>query len=143
MKPYNRPLAGSRIDDQVRMLYGDQKNSFRSFSRNVDAAAFLITSYHLFSLAYHLMGQAERVMAWIDKTPIALEYSSMLQPQSCFSSRKSLILSVFDISHTPKILMNSKYYSDDDRVEIVGGERNNLYQPIYNEDYRSARIASL
>jgi predicted dehydrogenase len=76
--------------------------------------------YHLFSLAYHLMGQAERVMAWIDKTPVAPGVFVDAPATIMFQFKKKRSYGVFDISHTPKILMNSKYYSDDDRVEIVG-----------------------
>lgn len=76
--------------------------------------------YHLFSLAYDLMGQARRVRAWIDRTPVApgvfIDAPATIMIQ--FKGKRAY--GVFDIAHTPNIQMDSKYYSDDDRIEIVG-----------------------
>jgi len=78
--------------------------------------------YHLFSLAYELMGQAKRVSAWIDKTPVAPGVFIDAPATIMFQFKRKRAYGVFDIAHTPKIVMDSKYYSDDDRVEIVGEE---------------------
>ena len=81
--------------------------------------------YHLFSVAFHLMGQARRVSAWIDRTPVApgvfVDAPATIMMQ--FKGERSY--GVFDIAHTPGIVMQSKYYSDDDRLEVVG-EKGNL-----------------
>jgi len=82
--------------------------------------------YHLFSLAYHLMGQAKRVSAWIDKTPVAPGITVDAPATIMFQFQRKRAYGVFDIAHTPGIRMDSKYYSDDDRVEIVG-EKGNLF----------------
>ncbi len=76
--------------------------------------------YHLFSIAYELMGQAKRVSAWIDKTPVAPGVFIDAPATIMFQFKRKRAYGVFDIAHTPNIVMNSKYYSDDDRVEIVG-----------------------
>ena len=76
--------------------------------------------YHLFSLAFHLMGQAQRVMAWIDKTSVAPGVFIDAPATIMFQFKQKRAYGVFDIAHTPDILMDSKYYSDDDRIEIVG-----------------------
>ncbi len=76
--------------------------------------------YHLFSLAYDLMGQAQRVQAWIDKTPVAPGVFIDAPATIMFQFKQKRTYGVFDISHTPDIVMDSKYYSDDDRIEIVG-----------------------
>ncbi len=76
--------------------------------------------YHLFSLAYHFMGQAERVSAWIDKTSVAPGVFIDAPATIMFQFKQKCSYGVFDISHTPAIVMDSKYYSDDDRVEIIG-----------------------
>jgi len=81
--------------------------------------------YHLFSLAYHLMGQARRVSAWIDRTPVAPGVFVDAPATIMMQFKGDRAYGVFDIAHTPEIVMNSKYYSDDDRVEIVG-EKGNL-----------------
>jgi predicted dehydrogenase len=76
--------------------------------------------YHLFSLAYDLMGPVKRVNAWIDK--------SMVRP-AVFLDAPAVIMFQFqgnrkygtlDFAHTPNLVMDSQYYSDDDRVEIIG-----------------------
>jgi predicted dehydrogenase len=76
--------------------------------------------YHLFSIAYDLMGQAKRVSAWIDKTPVAPSVFVDAPATIMFQFKRKRAYGVFDIVHTPDIVMNSKYYSDDDRIEIVG-----------------------
>ncbi len=82
--------------------------------------------YHLFSLAYEMMGQAQRVYAWIDQTPVAPGVAVDAPATIMIQFKRKGSYGVFDIAHTPKIVMDSKYYSDDDRVEIVG-ETGNLF----------------
>jgi predicted dehydrogenase len=76
--------------------------------------------YHLFSLAYELMGPIHKVNAWLDK--------SMVRP-GVFIDAPAVIMFQFqgkrkygtlDFAYTPNMIMDSKYYSDDDRVEIIG-----------------------
>jgi predicted dehydrogenase len=76
--------------------------------------------YHLFSIAYDLMGQATKVSAWIDKTSVAPGIFVDAPATIMFQFKRKRAYGVFDIAHTPGIVMDSKYYSDDDRVEIVG-----------------------
>jgi len=76
--------------------------------------------YHLFSLAYDLMGQAQRVSAWIGKTSVAPGFFIDAPATIMFQFQRKGAYGVFDIAHTPDIVMDSKYYSDDDRVEVVG-----------------------
>ncbi len=82
--------------------------------------------YHLFSLAYNLMGQAKRVYAWIDGTPVAPGVNIDAPATIMFEFKQPHTFGVFDIAHTPGIRMDSIYYSDDDRVEVVG-EKGNLF----------------
>lgn len=76
--------------------------------------------YHLFSIAYALMGQAQKVSAWIDKTPVAPGVFVDAPATIMFQFKRKRAYGVFDIAHTPKIVMDSKYYSDDDRIELIG-----------------------
>jgi len=76
--------------------------------------------YHLFSLAYHLVGQAERVSAWIDKTAVAPGLYIDAPATIMFQFKAKPAYGVFDIAHTPQIQMNSRHYSDDDRIELIG-----------------------
>jgi len=81
--------------------------------------------YHLFSLAYNLMGPVERVYAWIDHSPV----SGLLPKQLAAVDAPATIMFQFkatrrygmlDFAHTPEMVMDSIYYADDDRVEVIG-----------------------
>ena len=76
--------------------------------------------YHLFSLAYDLMGPVKRVNAWIDKSKvypkIYLDAPAVIMFQ--FSGDRKY--GTLDFAHTPNLEMESIYYSDDDRTEIIG-----------------------
>ena len=76
--------------------------------------------YHLFSVAYTLMGQAQRVSAWIGKTSVAPGVFIDAPATIMFQFKRKGAYGVFDIAHTPDIVMDSQYYSDDDRVEVIG-----------------------
>lgn len=76
--------------------------------------------YHLFSLAYYLMGPVERVAAWIDRSPVVepvyVDAPAVMMVQFKASRRYG----VMDFAHTPNLVMDSRYYADDDRVEVIG-----------------------
>ena len=81
--------------------------------------------YHLFSLAYYLMGAVEKVYAWIDRSPVG----GLIPPQIAEVDAPATIMIKFkadrrygmlDFVHTPNMVMDSIYYSDDDRVEVIG-----------------------
>lgn len=76
--------------------------------------------YHLFSIARYLMGEVEKVYAWIDNSPIfpALKTDSPATIMVKFKSPRRY--GVMDFSHTPKIQIDSQYYADDNRVEVIG-----------------------
>ena len=76
--------------------------------------------YHLFSLAYDLMGPIKRVNAWIDKSMIRpgiyLDAPAVIMFQ--FQGKRKY--GTLDFASTPNMVMDTRYYSDDDRVEIIG-----------------------
>lgn len=76
--------------------------------------------YHLFSLAYDLLGPVERVYAWIDKTPVMPGVNVDAPAAIMFQFKAARCYGMLDFEHTPKMRIHSKYYSDDDRVEIIG-----------------------
>ena len=81
--------------------------------------------YHLFSLAYDLMGQVERVYAWIDRSPVGglvpQKLATVDAPTTImFQFKSPRRYGVLDFTHTPGMVVDSIYYSDDDRVEIIG-----------------------
>lgn len=76
--------------------------------------------YHLFSLAYDLLGPVERVYAWIDKTPVAPGINVDAPATIMFQFKAPRCYGVLDFEHTPKMRIYSQYYADDDRIEIIG-----------------------
>jgi predicted dehydrogenase len=79
--------------------------------------------YHLFSIAYYLGGPVERVYAWIDKTPVG-QAANLVHVDApaviMFQFKAPRCYGVLDIEHTPKMRINSLYYADDDRIEVIG-----------------------
>ncbi len=76
--------------------------------------------YHIFSLARYLMGEVKRVYAWIDRTSIVpTKYLDAPATIMCqFKSPRRY--GVIDFAHTPNMYIDSLYYLDDDRVEVIG-----------------------
>ncbi len=76
--------------------------------------------YHLFSVARYLMGEVERVYAWIDRSRI-LPFLHVDAPAVVMCQFKSARrYGVLDFAHTPHMRIESRYYADDNRVEVVG-----------------------
>jgi predicted dehydrogenase len=82
--------------------------------------------YHLFSLAYYLMGPVARVYAWLDRTPVVPTKYVDAPSVIMFQFKSPRRYGVLDFEHTPNMVMDSIYYSDDDRVEIIG-DRGTLF----------------
>ncbi len=81
--------------------------------------------YHLFSLAHYLMGEVERVYAWMDTSPVGggipLRVAEVDAPATImFQFKSPRRYGVLDFTHTPDMVMDSIYYADDDRVEVIG-----------------------
>ncbi len=76
--------------------------------------------YHLFSLAHYLMGEVERVYAWIDRTPDLPGVYVDAPATVMFQFKAPRCYGVMDVSHTPKLRIESDYYADDDRLEVIG-----------------------
>jgi len=76
--------------------------------------------YHLFSLARYLMGEVERVYAWIDHSPVVPTKYLDAPATIMFQFKSPRRYGVLDLAHTPNIQIESLYYADDDRVEVIG-----------------------
>ena len=76
--------------------------------------------YHLFSLAYYLMGSVEKVYAWIDKSTVLADVCLDAPAVIMFKFKGDRKYGVFDLAHTPNMHIPSDYYVDDDRIEIIG-----------------------
>ncbi len=76
--------------------------------------------YHLFSLARYLMGEVQRVHAWIDRSPVVPTKALDAPATIMFQFKAPSRYGVFDIAHTPRMRIDSLYYADNDRVEVIG-----------------------
>lgn len=79
--------------------------------------------YHLFSLGTYLGGPVEKVVAWIDRTPVkqAAGLVTVDAPATVmFKYRAARRYGVLDVEHTPAMRIDSRYYADDDRIEVIG-----------------------
>jgi predicted dehydrogenase len=78
--------------------------------------------YHLFSLARYLMGEVERVTAWIDRSPVVPTKYLDAPATIMFQFKAPRRYGVLDFAHTPNMKIESLYYADDDRVEVIGDQ---------------------
>jgi len=76
--------------------------------------------YHIFSLAYYLMGPVERVVAWIDRSRVVPTKYVDAPAVLMFQFQAPRRYGVMDFAHTPNLVLDSLYYADDDRVEVIG-----------------------
>jgi predicted dehydrogenase len=76
--------------------------------------------YHLFSLARYLMGEVDRVYAWTDRSPVVPTKYLDAPATIMFQFKAPRRYGVLDFAHTPDMKIESLYYADDDRVEIIG-----------------------
>jgi predicted dehydrogenase len=76
--------------------------------------------YHLFSLAHYLMGDVARVYAWIDRSPVVPTKYLDAPATIMFQFKAPRRYGVLDFAHTPDMQIESLYYTDDDRVEVIG-----------------------
>jgi len=75
--------------------------------------------HHKFSLAWFFMGMAQQVHAWIDRTEvkpgIVMDSPSVISFK--FPNKKYGSL---EVVHSPELLVDTRHYAQDDRVEITG-----------------------
>jgi predicted dehydrogenase len=76
--------------------------------------------YHIFSLAHYLMGPVKRVYAWIDRSPVVPTRYIDAPAVIMFQFEAPRRYGVMDFAYTPNTKIESLYYADDDRVEVVG-----------------------
>lgn len=76
--------------------------------------------YHIFSVAYYLMGAVERVYGWIDRSQVYPGIHTDAPAAIMFQFKSPRRYGMFDVEYTPKMHIDSLYYADDDRIEIIG-----------------------
>ena len=77
--------------------------------------------YHKFSMILHLLGDVEKVMAWIDYTEVIPGVAAVDSPSTIMWKHKDKKLyGVWDIVTSPDMYIKSKYYTCDEQIEITG-----------------------
>lgn len=78
--------------------------------------------YHLFSLARYMMGEVKRVYAWIDHSKLKGRTDQYIDAPGTimFQFKGRQKYGVLDFEYTPNMRIDSLYYTDDDRVEVIG-----------------------
>jgi len=77
--------------------------------------------YHKFSVILYLLGEVEKVAAWIDKTQIIPGvYNDCPATIMWKHKREKPLYGVWDIVSSDEMYVQSKYYTCDERVEITG-----------------------
>jgi len=66
------------------------------------------------------MGPVESVFAWIDRSRVVPGIYLDAPANIIFKFKAPRRYGQFDIEHTPHMHIDSKYYTDDDRIEIIG-----------------------
>jgi predicted dehydrogenase len=91
------------------------------FEQALDGTGILAfdDGWHKFSTAYWLFGPVEEVMAWVGRTEV-VEGIVIDAPTTIMWRHTSGLQGTFDITFAPDMLMRSRYYSNDERFEVVG-----------------------
>lgn len=77
--------------------------------------------HHKFAIAWHFMGQAEQVHAWIGQTE--MPDGSLRDSPAMISFRfPGNRYGNFEVVHSPELTVLTDHYAQDDRVEITGTE---------------------
>ncbi len=75
--------------------------------------------YHLWSMARWIMGPARSIVAWIDSTSIVPMRRVDCPATAMIRFEHAKRYAVLDFAWTPRMRIDSKYYADDNRIEII------------------------
>jgi len=76
--------------------------------------------HHHFALARHLLGEVERVYAWIDRTPVLPTKYVDAPATIMFQFKSPRRYGTLDICHASQMRIESDYYADGNHVEVIG-----------------------
>jgi len=76
--------------------------------------------YHKFSIIMHMLGDVEKVSAWIDCTPVMPGIFQDCPATVMWKHKGSKRYGVMDIVDSKDMYIQSKYYTCDERMEITG-----------------------
>jgi predicted dehydrogenase len=75
---------------------------------------------HKFSTILYLLGDVEKVVAWIDQTPVVPGVYNDAPAVIMWKHRDKKVYGTWDITNSEQMFIQSKYYTCDERVEITG-----------------------
>ena len=124
-------VIGEPITMRYKMNAGDQKLGWAvdpatwgwRMNENTCGGGPLVfdDGYHKFSVAKYLMGDVEKVFAWIDRTEVIPDVFYEDAPAMIMWKYKDAKKYGFlDITYSKDLYINTNYYSCDERVEITG-----------------------
>jgi len=76
--------------------------------------------WHKYSVARWLFGPVAEVMAWVGRTEIVEGMIVIDAPSTVMWRHTSGLQGTWDVTFAPDMLMRSRYYSNDERFEVVG-----------------------
>jgi len=76
--------------------------------------------YHKFSIIMYLLGDVEKVTAWIDETPVLPGVTNDSPAVLMWKHTDRKLYGVWDVTSSDQMYIESKYYTCDERVEITG-----------------------
>jgi|AGTN01.3.fsa_nt_gi Predicted dehydrogenases and related proteins len=76
--------------------------------------------YHKFSLFVDVLGEAEKVFAWIDETKVLAGLTQDAPAVVVWKYKDKKVYGVWDITSSEGLYIKGKYYNCDERMEITG-----------------------
>ncbi len=76
--------------------------------------------FHKFSLIMYMLGDVEKVTAWIDETPVIPGVFNDAPAVIMWKHKDKKLYGVWDITSSDEMYIQSKYYTCDERLEITG-----------------------
>ncbi len=91
------------------------------FEQALDGTGILMfdDGWHKFSVARWLFGPVTEVMAWVGHTEV-VEGIVIDAPSTVMWRHESGLQGTWDVTFAPDMMMRSRYYSNDERFEVVG-----------------------
>jgi len=75
---------------------------------------------HKFSIILYMLGDVEKVVAWIDKTAVVPGVYTDAPAVIMWKHKDKKLYGTWDITDSEQMFIHSKYYTCDERVEITG-----------------------
>jgi predicted dehydrogenase len=76
--------------------------------------------YHKFSTIMYMLGDVEKVNAWIEYTPVLPGVCQDAPAVIMWKHKDKNVYGVFDVTSADEMYIKSKYYTCDERLEITG-----------------------